>query len=309
MRARLVVPPLLVLLTAGFLAIRHRGVGGPAPPPPPPPPPPAPVDEPHDVAPVRLQSIPRTESFPARVRAPERVEVFCPVPLTPVEDVRVKPGQAVKQGEVLFRMSATTWEKERVRARAAGDAKAAEEAEKNLASLEARSPVEGVVFLVEAVRGERPILARSGPRPLVVLFDWRKLSFEGIAPPAAADLLSRKAPVFVRIGKDVLVPAGEVRAGQPAADGSLPVEILLDRPPATAPGPEDPAEIHVASGTKEVAVVPVRAVRQEGGRPVVHVVDVVGRLTPRQVVLGALLPGDLVEVSGLDRFESVAVWK
>lgn len=317
MRARLVVPPLLVLLTAGFLAVRHASRGRTAPPPPPPPTGGAeeaakggrPEDEPHKVVNVRTETIPRTESFPARVHTPERVEVFCPVLLTPVEDVLVTPGQAVNAGETLFRMSAAPWERELARARGAGDAKAVAEAEKALSSLEARAPVDGVVFQVDAIRGERPILHRSGPRPLVVLYDWRKLSFEGTAPRAVAELLARKAPVFVRIGKEIPVPAGEVRTGEPGEDGSLPVEVWLGGPPTAAPGPEDPAEILVATGLKEVPVIPVRAVRFEGGRPVVYVVDVLEKLHPRTVVLGTLLPGGRIEVSGLDRFDSVAVWE
>jgi multidrug efflux pump subunit AcrA (membrane-fusion protein) len=318
MRLRRILPPLLVLAVGGVLVALQARDGAPAPKGPEGDgapagdatkgPAPAP-EKPAGVEPVRVQTVPRTEGFPAVVRSPEPVAIHCPLAHTPVGEVLVRAGQGVEAGQVLVRMSGAAWEKALARAKEAKDAPAIERAEEALRSLEVRSPVDGVVFQVNASRGEIPVVPLSGPRrPLVLLFDWRKMEFAGTAPPEVARLIEEGAPVFVRLGREEPVPAAGLRRGDPGSDGSLPVTVLLGAPPTSAPASGEAAEIRVVAGTKEVAVVPLRAIRWEGGRPVVFVSGVTGELRPKPVVLGDPLPDDRIEVSGLDRFDGVAVW-
>jgi len=316
MRLRLVLPPLIVLLVAGGLAVLGSRWDGAAPPPEPAPGPraaaaPGPPRDSWSARAVRPATLPQVESVPARVRAPAAVEVHGAVPNTPVAEVLVRAGDAVKEGQVVVRMSGAALERALAAAKEAGDAAAEAKARDALARLEVRSPADGVVHLVECSRGEIPLVTKSGPLPLLVLFDWRSAVFEGSAPAAVAGFLRDGAEVLVRVGKGLAVRAKVIRRGEPAADGSVAIEAAPVAPPPVVPEPGEAAEIQVVTGSREVLVVPRAAVREEGGRTVVHVVSVTEELSRRHVVVGADADagGGDVEVSGVDRFESVAVWR
>jgi multidrug efflux pump subunit AcrA (membrane-fusion protein) len=317
MNARVLVLPAVVLAAAGGLALwaRNRPV----------PESPAPPGAGTTVAPgaggagkapakfrpqpIRRQVVPKTEKVPARIRAPEPERILPTLRSTQVEEVHVRAGQAVKKGDLLVTFQDAGWRRALEKARKDGDAALAAEAEAALGNLEVRAPRDGIVHAVEARRGEIPIRRGDGPLPLVVLFDWRTLSFEGNAPASLGEFLREDEPIWVRAGGGVRVPAAIVRKGVPDAEGSLPVTARPLEPPDSLPGPGDEAFLEVATGTKEVFVVPQAAVRTVDGQPTVSIVTVTGETVPRRVTLGDIHPGAWIEVSGVAPPDSVAVWE
>ncbi len=319
MRLRHFLPALLALLVAGGIAIWF---GRPAPAPVPGdgsgegdrgkgpvPPPGGPAREKWTTEPVRKTTLPRTEGFPARVKAPRPLVITTPIRGTPVQKVLRHAGDAVKKGDVLVVLEPGPWRKVLADAEKGGDAPLAARAKEALAALEIRSPSDGIVYRMEAIVGEMPLFLKGEPLPLVTLYDWALLSFEGSAPAALADLLRDGAEVSVRTGKSLPTLATVVRRGDPGPDGAIPLEVRPAVPPGEAPEPGSEAWIHVTTGMQDVLVVPAAALRIEGGRAAVHVVGVAGDLQPRPVVVGRRLPGGLVEVSGVRMGEGVAVWK
>lgn len=318
MRPRVVLAPVVVLLVGGVLWLMMPGGQGGAPPASAPTPPaggsvghaPAPPrEEEFDVQPVRVESVPRVESFPARVRAPDATEIHTSLRNTPVEDVLVKRGQAVKKGDLLVKMNGASLERALEDAKKTGDAALEAKARDALANLEVRSPVDGVVHLVEASRGEIPIVTKRGPLPLLVLFDWTKLAFDGTAPGAVVGFLKDDAELFVNVGTGRPARARIVRRSEPAADGSVAVEAVPLDPPPFAPASGSTVTLEVRTGQAEALVVDRAAIREEGGRTFVDVVDAARRRTARPVVVGAEAPSGRVAVSGVDRLEQVAVWR
>ena len=315
MRLRLVLFPLAVLLVAGGLAVyasrggteapptvRATGTGPGAIPPPV-------KEEPFTVDNVRVEVVPIVESFSARVSAPEAIEVRTTLRNVPVEKVLVRAGESVKKDQVLVKMSGAALERALEAAKKAGDAKTEALAREGLANLEVRSPADGVVHQIDARAGEIPLVSPTlGPRPLLVLFDWTRTAFEGSAPASIAGFLVGDPALFVRLGPGKPVRAMIRKRGEPAADGSVPIEAVPLDPPVVVPTPGQEAWIQVLTGTKEAFVVERAAIREEGGRTVVHVVDAARRRTVRPVVVGAEAASGRVAVSGVDRFEQVAVW-
>ncbi len=313
MNPRVVVLPLLVLLAGAGIALATRdrepakppaGGKGPAPPP----------DDGVPRGPwypqnVRTHLAPSTERIPCRVRAPKPVTLFPSVASTPVEAIHVREGQAVRKGDLLLTFGAAQWERALAAAEKAGDARRIGEAKRALASLEVRAPEDGIVYSMAARRGERPLELDGAPAPLVVLFDWRRLSYEATAPAALAEILARNPQVFVRSGRDFLIEGEIVVNGPAAADGSIPLVLHPKSAPLAVPEPDGEGEIAVMTGTHEVRVVPTAAVRRAGGRDVVYMVGITGDLTARPVVRGLPVEGGFVEVSGVKMGESVAVWK
>jgi hypothetical protein len=310
--ARVVLLPLAVLLVGGGIAL----LGGRR----------APVKPPADVkAPpavkqgipegewhpqnVRTEMVPRTEKFPCRVLSPDPFEVTSAVRDTPVEKVLVREGEAVRKGDVLIVFADSQWKRALDAAVKARDDGKAAEARRMLDSLEVRTPADGIVYSLNVRRGERPFLTKGEPLPLAVLYDWTKLSFEGTAPASLAEILAKGPLVFVRPGKGVPVEAEILRNGPVAADGSIPLVLRPKYAPGTVPEPGAEGEIHVVVGAKEVNVVPTTAVRMEGGRPVVYVVTITGDLVLRPVTLGFPVAGRFIEVSGVEKRESVADWE
>jgi hypothetical protein len=226
-----------------------------------------------------------------------------------VEEVLRREGEAVREGDVLVRLHGASWERELAEARKAGDAAREGKAKEALASLEVRAPEAGIVWRMHARRGEMPLTYRGEPLPLVELFDWTRLRFEGTAPAALAEILDGGAPVLVRHGKDVLTAARVASRGAPGPDGSFAVVAVPTAPPGEAPEPDGPGEVHVATGVEEALAVPAGAVRTVDGRPCVHVVTVTGELVRTPVVLGLPLPDRRIAISGVDPLASVAVWE
>ena len=176
MNPRAIVLPLAVLAVAGGIALLSRGKA--------PPPPPAPGPAVHPPAAdglpkgeyepwnTRVQVAPTTERIPCTVRAPQPITILPTVGLTPVDTILVREGQAVRKGDLLLTFSAAPWERALAAAEKAGDRPRAEEARRALASLEVRSPMDGIVYALNARRGERPLELNGQPGPLVVVFDW-----------------------------------------------------------------------------------------------------------------------------------------
>jgi hypothetical protein len=317
MRPRVVLAPLAVLLVGGVLWLAlPTGRGGAAPPTSPAADPvrkapaaPRESEEEFDVAPVRVEMVPRVESFPARVRAPDATEIHTTLRNTPVEEVLVRRGQAVKKGDLLVKMNGASLERALEAAKKSGDAATEAKARDALANLEVRSPVDGVVHLVEASRGEIPIVAKKGPLPLLVLFDWTRLSFDGTAPGPVAGFLTDDAELFVNVGTGRPARAMIVKRSAPAPDGSVAIEAVPLDPPPVAPASGTTVMLEVRTGQSEAFVVDRAAIREEGGRTVVDVVDAARRRTVRPVVVGGEAPSGRVAVSGVDRLEQVAVWR
>ena len=313
MNARVVVIPAVVVLAGGAIALLARDPA--KPPSTGPTPPPAQVQDtgipkgewhPQN---LRFHLGPKTERVPCKVRAPEPISVFPPVRATPVESVPVLEGQAVRKGDLLVTFSAAQWQRALAVAEKSGDAAAAAEARRGLANLEVRAPGDGIVYSLGARRGERPLETRGAPLPIVVLFDWRKLTYEATAPAALAEILARNPQVFVGSGKEFLVE-GEIAVNGPAAaDGSIPLVLRPKAAPRSLPEPGGAAEIHVVVGTEELPVVPATAIRKEGGRSVVYIVTITADLVRRPVVVGTPLGDGFVSVSGVAKGESVAVWE
>ena len=314
MRLRLVLPPLVVVLVAGGLAVYASRGGHEEPPPVRPGPipgaiPPPVKEDPFTVDNVRVEVVPRLESFPARVNAPEAIEVRTTLRNAPVEEVLVRAGQAVKKDQLLLRLSGAALARALEAAKKAGDAKMEALAAEGLANLEVRSPADGVVHQIDARIGEVPLVSKTrGPLPLLVLFDWTRTAFEGNAPASIAGFLKGDPEVYVRLGSGRPARAMITKRGEPAADGSVAIEAVPLDPPTVVPAPGQEAWIQVLTGTKEAFVVDRAAIREEAGRTVIHVVDAARRRTVRPVVVGAEAASGRVAVSGVDRFEQVAVW-
>jgi multidrug efflux pump subunit AcrA (membrane-fusion protein) len=185
MNPRVVLLPLAVLLVGAGIAILSKGRA----------PAPAPVDGKGPAPPadgksgaagvptgpwhaqnIRTHLVPSTERIPCRVLAPEPVTLLPTIASTPVETIVVREGQAVRKGDVLLTFSGAQWERARAAAEKSGDAGKLAEAKRALASLEVRAPGDGIVYAMNARRGERPLSLNGTPSPLVVLFDWRQLS-------------------------------------------------------------------------------------------------------------------------------------
>jgi len=258
---------------------------------------------------VRKATRPKTEGFPARVVMPEAIPVVPAVVQAPVEKVLVHEGDVVKKGDLLCTLLGATYERALAAAEKAGNAPEVERAKKNLASLEVRAPEAGIVYRVDARPGERPILRDGRPLPLVVLFDWRRLSYEGTAPASLADHLAAGAEVLVQSGKEFPVSATVEKSGPPAPDGGIPIRVRPAAPPSSVPDAAAGAEILVVVGRKEVLFVPRKALRTADGRTVVYVVSVTEELVPSPVVPGLSMPEGYVEVSGVESGEGVAVWR
>jgi biotin carboxyl carrier protein len=311
MNLRVVVLPLAVLAVAGGIALVGRGKA----------PVPAPVPAPHapaagglpkgDYKPyrARIRVAPTTERISCTVRAPQPISVPPTVGLTPVETILVREGQAVKKGDVLLTFSPAPWQRSLAAAEKAGDRVKADAARRALASLEVRSPMDGIVYSLSARRGERPLEVDGQPSPVVVLFDWRLLTYEASASAALSEILAKNPQVFVETGKGRLVEAEIVVNGPAAADGSIPLVLRPRTAPPWVPEPGAKGEVAVVVGSHDAVVVPSEAIRTVGGRPTVWVVPVAGDPVPRTVVVGASLEGGMVEVSGLTTSESVAVWE
>ena len=315
MRLRLVLFPLAVLLVAGGLAV-YASRSGPEEPPkvrstgggPGAIPPPV-KEDPFTVDNVRVEVVPHVESFPARMNAPEAIEVRTTLRNAPVEKVLVRAGESVKKDQVLVKMSGAALERALEAATKAGDAKTAALAKEGLANLEVRSPADGVVHQIDASAGEIPIVSPTrGPLPLLVLFDWTRTAFQGSAPASIAGFLVGDPEIYARVGPGKPVRAKITKRGEPAADGSVAIEAVPLEPPAVLPAPGQEAWLQVLTVTKEAFVVERAAIREEGGRTVVHVVDAARRRTVRPVVVGAEAASGRVAVSGVDRFDQVAVW-
>jgi biotin carboxyl carrier protein len=322
MNARVVAFPLLVLLVGGGVAYLCRPrtpPGAPLPGSPPIQDVPAPAhgggdggakkDRPFKAYPVRKGEVPKVERFPARVRTPDAVPVRTALTTTPVERVLVREGDAVKKGDVVARMLGATYERALAAAEKAGDPEAAAKAREALKSLDVVAPADGIVYRVDAREGERPLLRNGVPLPLVTLYDWRQLSYEGTAPVELAELLRAGAEVFVQAGKEFPVAAKVEKALPPDGKGGIPLEVRPTAAPERVPEREGDAQICVATGKREVNVVPAGAVRMVDGRPTVDVVGLTGGVTARNVVVGLPSKGGFLEVSGVEMGESVAVYE
>jgi biotin carboxyl carrier protein len=321
MNARAVAFPVAVLAVGAGIALLYRDGSPPAGPSGPPPVAddaadahgaPAPVprkDRPHKVHPVKKREVPKVERIPARVRTAEAVLVRPSVVNTPVERVHVREGDAVKKGQVLVRMLGTTFERALAAAEKAGDAEAARKAKESLAALDVVAPADGIVYRVDARDGERPLLRDGAPLPLVTLYDWKQLSWEGTAPAELADLLKAGAEVFVQTDKGPPVPAKVEKAHPADGKGGIPLEVRPLEPPERVPEKDGEARICVATGTQVVNVVVGAAVEMVEGRPTVFVVSLTGEVTPRNVVVGIATRDGYVQVSGVEVGESVAVYE
>ncbi len=320
MRLRLVVPPLLVLGAGGALLLLQprpapSGRGAPAaatggggserPAPARAGPPPGGFRP----WPVHPEILPRTESVPARVRCPEPVVLSCPL-RSPFLEIPARAGAVVRKGDLLARVSLAPFERQVEAAKTDGERrKALERLQEALEQAEIRAPADGIVFQVDARLGELPPRGRDGPRPCVVLFDWKALVFEGTATGATADLVRGGAPLLVRLPGDLAVPAEAARAAEPGPDGSLRIAARPIAAPGVALEPGGEGLILVHAGSREGFSVPAAAVLVEDRRRVVYVVPVQGDLERRPVVTGERLGGGRIEVSGVRAGESVAVWE
>jgi len=188
MNVRVLAFPLAVLLVAGGVALVARGEAPAAPPAPP-----AIRDDSGNGKPkprgawhpqnVRVVQGPKTEKFPCRVRAPEPLDVLPGLRGTPVEKILVKEGDAVTKGDVLLTFLAAPWERALAAAEKARDEKGIAEAKSALASLEVRAPADGIVYAVNARRGEMPILGRERPIPLVIRRSRGRCHADGVTRP------------------------------------------------------------------------------------------------------------------------------
>ncbi len=314
MRLRPVVLPLIVLAAAGGLVLLE-GRGGPRPEAPSGDPPPRPVarpgtrDSPHHPQPVHVRTVPRTESLPATVSGGAPVPLFSDL-RAPFVEIPVREGQAVRSGDLLARADVSGVQRARAEAEKRGDAKEAARLAAALGKAEIRAPVDGVVHRIHVSLGDMPPPpSPSGPRPVAVLYDWRTMALEATVPAALASLAVEGAEVLYTVGGPFPGRGRIERAGPPAADGSVAVTVRPGEPPGEAPEPGAKAEILLLAGTHECLAVPMAALVQEGGRTVVFEVGITGDLTPRPVGAGVRFPDGFIEITGVDRGISVAVWE
>ena len=314
MNLRLVVPSLLVLAVAGgILVYTSRPPGGKGAPTPVPPPPPRDAhrrggpDGPFHPEPVRIETLPTVHSIPATVDAPQEVVLTCSLP-SPFVEIPVHEGSAVRKGDLLARVRSEPFEKRLAEAIAAKDPAKEAKAREDLAQIEIRAPVDGIVFRLEVRVGDMPPRNRGGPRPAVTLLDWTAIAFRATATGEAGRLVASGAPLFVRVPGGPRIPATATRVGEPAPDGSVALEVRPAEPPGAAPQPGAPGEILVLTGDHEAFVVPAAAVLVEKGQAVVYLVTTGGDLVRTTVIVGDAARGDRVEVSGVKRFDAVAVW-
>ncbi len=261
--------------------------------------------------PVRVQRVPRFEAVAARVRCPEAVDVGSGV-RAPVEAILHRAGDTVEKGDILVRLSPGAWEAERDAARAAGDAKRLAAAEEALGGMEIRAPIAGVVYRVHAELGVMPPRTRTGPGPLVTLFDWRLAVLEGEVTAELASLFAPGNEVILHLHEGVADPVpGTVLSATPAAtEGRLALRVALAGPPGVALVPDARATVLASTGEREVLVVPRSALRLTDRTATVRVVPVTGPPVERNVTPGETFPNGHIEIrDGLQRFESVAVPK
>lgn len=315
MRLRLIVPPILVLAAAGaLLLLQDRpgpGGGGEA------------GSRMVDVAPARKgppkgswtpwpvhpESLPRTEAVPARVRCPEPVSLSCAL-RSPFEEVPVREGSAVRKGELLARVSVASYERAVAAARTDEERRRADRRlQEAMEQARILAPADGIVFRLDARLGELPPRGREGPKPCVVLLDWKALVIEGTATGATADLVRGGAGLLIRLPGDDRLPAEKVREPVPAAGGGLDLAVRPVAAPGVVPVPGGEASILVLAGTREGFSIPAAAVFVEDARRIAWVVTVRGELERREVVVGERLPGERLEVAGVRTGESVAVWE
>jgi hypothetical protein len=144
---------------------------------------------------------------------------------------------------------------------------------------------------------------------VAILHDWRAVTFAARAPRELSSLLAVGTAVLVRSGDALAVPASVVSLGEPGEDGSVPLEARPLEPPEAAPEPGAAGEILLPTGEREGLVVPGAAILREEGRNVVLEVGITGDLTPRTVGVGQRLRGGFVEITGVPRGISVAVFE
>lgn len=318
--ARTVAPAVFVLLVGGALAWWSRGGQAPATAPvaehpadgPGAAPPPAGGDQgsggPRSrPEPVRARVSLRFERVAGRVSRPEPVAVTATV-RAPVGELLVREGDVVEKGQILVRLLAAGWERERDEAEKAGDGERKRKAEDALSRLDVTAPEAGSVFRVDTSLGDPSFL---GPRavPLVLLFDWRRLEVACRAPKDLADLAARDTHVVIRFGgvgdQDV---AGIVTSSTTREDGSVDFVVVPAAPPPAIPEEDAGVAVLLPVGEREVLVVPRAALRRDNGRDVVDVVPVAGEPEMRVVTPGAAYEDGMVEIlEGLGRFESILV--
>jgi len=143
---------------------------------------------------------------------------------------------------------------------------------------------------------------------VAILFDWTRIVLEAVVPAELAPLLEEGTPVLLRLGEDFPVRARFLRVDPPGADGTVRAAVVPLEPPTVTPGPGVAGRVLLHTGERSGIVVPEAAVLRENGRTLVYVVGVTGELTPRSVGLGMRLPGGRVEITGVDRFVSVAIF-
>jgi len=312
MNPRVWVPAAVALLVGVGFAILGRN---PVPPPPLPPTRPPPAPEPGEIPgftlrpePVRTLRVPRFEAVPAAVTMPEPITVRSAVRAA-IEELPAREGRAVKKGDLLARLLPESWRKARAEAEKAGNTERVKEADEALAGMEVRAPVDGIVYQVHARLGEFPPIGKDGPRPFVILFDWRALRFDGVVPSALAGLVLPGFPVLLASEGDPHGSPGFVESlGEPREDGGVPVTARHIEPPPALPGDDGKGEILVPAGEQEVLVIPMIAVRSTSGRAIVQVVGVTRKVEQREVLLGRIFSEGRVEVrKGLTRFESILV--
>ncbi|MHC4923113.1 MAG: efflux RND transporter periplasmic adaptor subunit [Planctomycetota bacterium] len=315
MEARTVVPAVLALAIGGALAVWYRGDGDV----PKQDPEPAGNESTTDVPepgkerpwraePVRRATIDSFEALSARIEAPDPVAVRSDVNAF-ITELLVKPGDVVRKDQLLFRLNSKSWEDELARAREAKDADRVKEIEQ---SLEIRAPADGVVHEVHVLKGDRPPLGMEGepPRPMLVLFDWRKLRFHAAAAKDLLPLLGEGARVRVQ-SPDGLTSEGIIdRRLEPEADGTIPIIARPVQPPETTPNLKGEAAVLLPTGKKHILVIPATAVERKDGRHLVQKIAITGERVPTFIVMGAAVGSGMVEVkSGLGLNESIAVPK
>lgn len=225
-------------------------------------------------------------------------------------EIPVREGQAVRKGDLLARAGTDSIVRALAEAEKRGDGKEAARLKEALSRAELRAPADGIVFRMEVTLGEMPPPpGPGGPRPVAVLHDWRAVTYAARAPRELASSLSVGAGVFVRSGDAPEIPAAVVSLGEPGGDGSVPLEARPLQPPESAPEPGAAGEILLPTGEREGLVVPEAAIRREEGRTVVLEVGITGDLVPRTVGVGRRLRGGFVEITGVPRGISVAVFE
>jgi hypothetical protein len=273
----------------------------------PPTPAPDPWAGPWHAQPVRSRTLPLVERIPCSWRAGPPVAVHARV-RAPVDAIVARRGAAVREGDLLLRLSGVHWQRELEQATAAKDDARVARARDALAHLEVRAPADGVVFDVRVLLGDVPMIG-EGALPVVVLFDWESLRIEGTAPEVLAPLLAPGAGVLLAFGEGPPVRGRIASLGEPGPGGARAVVAEAVDPPDAPPESEEArCHILVPTGTREVLVVPRAALREREGRWWIRVVPASGIPVEREVHPGEAVDETLVEVrAGVGRTEGVAV--